>query len=204
MRRNEDGNLVIEASIVLTLTGVFIVVLINLGLILYQRALADVAANDAATRVAHVYAFTHRDPFYAYLNETEFRKTDLYRYVGNIFTNNLDNTSSRKAEWFGYYRLRKGAVLQTEPTVTAEVIGKPGVLLTKQVVVTIEVDYSIPFTVIWGGNNRTTYTAVGKADCFDIIDYINMVDMAVDFVDDLTKQFKFFGQFNKILSFFTG
>jgi hypothetical protein len=204
MRRKVDGNLVIEASIVLTLTGVFIVVLINLGLIIYQRALADVAANDAATQVAHVYAFKHRDPFYAYLDESEFYKTDLYRYVGNIFTGNLDNASIRKAQWFGMYRLRKGALLRTEPTVTAEVIRKPQAFLINQVVVTVEVEYNIPFTIIWGGNNRATYTAVGRADCFDIIDYINMIDMTIDFLDDIAKELKFFEQFNKILSLFTG
>jgi hypothetical protein len=203
MNKNESGNIIIEASIVMTIAGVFILVLINLGMILYQRVLVDTVANDAATQVAHVYALTYRDPFYGYIDESEFYKTELYRYVTNVFTKDLDEKNSRKAEWYGLYRLKKGEVWKgTNPRVKAEIIRKPGTLIQHQVVVTVEATYKIPFTIFWGGENSAEYKAIGKADCIDLLDYFNTVDIVNDFAEDHTKELEFVRKIKKFIDFY--
>ena len=62
MIKNEKGEVVVEASIVLTITVVFITVLIYLGFYIYQYTNMQVVANEAATNVAQVYSSEYKDP----------------------------------------------------------------------------------------------------------------------------------------------
>jgi len=202
MLRKENGNLVIEASLVMTLAGIFIVVLVYLGLIVYQRTIVSTVANDSATQIAQIYALSYRDPFLGYIDEGEFYNTELYRYVENLFDNRIDDINSRKAEWFAYYRLKKAEILKgTNPKVSAEIIKKPGTLIQHQVVVTIEATYKIPLTSVWGGDNGATFKATGRADCFDILDYCNTVGLGVDFIDAQTKDLDFLKNLKKLIEF---
>lgn len=198
---NEKGNVVIEASIVLTITVVMIAVLINLGIMLYNKNLMDTIATETAVDVANVYASTYRDPMYGYMDESEFYKTDLYRYVANIFVSTHDNAAERKATWYSLYSLKKRQLSKIEdPKINVEVIKKPGTLIQHQIVVEIEAEYAMPLTAIWGGNNKTVYKAVGKADCIDLLDYFNTVGTVKETV--LAKLDKFLDHFIKLVSIF--
>lgn len=198
---NERGNVVIEASITMTIAVVMVAVLIQLGLFMYQKNLMDTVATETAVRVANVYGLTYRDPIYGYIDKSEFYNTDLYRYVANMFTSSHDETVERKATWYSLYRLKKGELTKFENLkVNVEVIQKPETLIQHQIVVTIETDIQIPLTSIWGGDNSRTYVAVGKADCIDLLDYFNTVGTVKDTVMD--KVDKFFDHLSKFLSIF--
>ena len=93
MIKDEKGEVVVEASIILTLTVVFITVLIYLGFYIYHYTHMQVVANQAATNVAQIYSSEYKDPIYGYISETEFYKTDLYRNLTNVFTDSLDKAN---------------------------------------------------------------------------------------------------------------
>lgn len=177
MIKNEKGEVVVEASIVLTITIVFITVLIYLGLYIYQYTNMQVVANEAATNVAQVYASEYKDPIYGYISESEFYKTDLYRNLTNIFTKSLDETNKQKAEWFAQYRLKKGSMLKdTEPKVVVDVVQKPGKIIQKQIVVTVSQKMELPLSGVWGSDSNSVVTVEGRADCLDLLEYFNLVD----------------------------
>ena len=186
MMKNEKGEVVVEASIVLTITIVFITVLIYLGFFIYQYTNLQVVANHTATSVAQVYASECKDPIYGYISESEFFKTDLYRNLTNIFTKALDETNKRKAEWLSIYRLKKGSMLKfDDPQIEVDIEQKPGKIIQKQVVITIKQKMNLPLSSLWGSNSDSYVTVVGRADCLDLLEYFNMVDTVNGLVDEV-------------------
>ena len=199
--QNEKGNVIIEASIVMTIAVVMVAVLINLGIMLYNRNLMDSVATETAINVANVYSSTYRDPLYGYMDDSEFYKTELYRYVSNFVFSSQDESAERKATWFTLYSLKKRSLSEIkDPKVEVEVIHKPGTIIQHQMVVKIEAKYEMPLTAIWGGDNKTTYVAEGRADCIDLLDYFNTVGTVKEivlskvdnFLDHLIKFIKIF------------
>lgn len=183
LKKSEKGNVMIEASIVLSITIVFITALIYLGMYIYHQTNMQVIANETASNIAQVYASTYKDPIYGYVSESEFYKTNLYRNLTNIFTKTLDNTNKKKGEWFAYYRLKKWQMLKnTTPNVEVDITHKKGTLVRQQVIVKIKDTISIPLTRVWGGTSKATVEVEGRADCLDLVDYINLVDTACDWV----------------------
>lgn len=199
--RDENGNVVIEASIVMTIVVVMVAVLINLGIMLYNRNLMGTVATDVAVDVANVYSSTYRDPIYGYMDDSEFYKTELYRYVTNIVTSSHDETAERKATWYAMYSLKKHEISKIEnPKVDVRIVKKPGTMIQHQVVVTIEAKYDAPITAIWGGDNKAKYIVEGHADCIDLLDYFSTVGTVKETV--VSKLDKFLESITKIIGFF--
>ena len=203
MIKNEKGEVVVEASIVLTITIVFITVLIYLGFYIYQYTNLQVVANHTATNVAQVYASEYKDPVYGYISESEFYKTNLYRNLTNIFTKSLDETNEKKAEWFSLYRLKKASMIKTsEPKVEVDIVQKPGKIIQKQIVVTIKQEMSLPLSSFWGSKSKSTVTVVGRADCLDLLEYFNMVDTVNGIYEKFDEKFDVIGAIDKWITFY--
>lgn len=201
LHKEKSGNLVIEASFVLTFTLVMIVVLINLGFILYEQTLIDATAQETATEIANVYSSLCRDPEIGFVNDSNFYKTNLYRYVTNFFSSSQDNKAIQKGKWFALYKIKKGNLIKDEPKdIVVDIQKRPGTLLVNQVVVTITSEYEIPLTKIWGGNNTMLFTATAKANCIDLLDYFGTVSMVED--DIIKKLDKFTERFTKFINAF--
>lgn len=201
IHKEKSGNLIIEASFVLTITVVMIAVLINMGFMLYEKTLIEVTANETATEIANVYSSLCRDPEIGYVNDSNFYKTNLYRYVTNYFTSSQDDKAIKKGKWFALYKIRKGNLIKDEPKdIDVKIERRPGSLLMNQVVVTITSEYEIPLTKIWGGKNKMTFTATAKANCIDLLDYFGTVSMVED--DIIKKLDKFTERFTKFINTF--
>lgn len=199
--KDETGNVVIEASIVMTIAVVMIAVLINLGIMLYNRNLMETVATNVAFDVANVYSSTYRDPMYGYMDDGEFYKTELYRNLANVFTSSHDETAERKATWYALYSLKKHEMSEIQDVdIDVRIDTKPGTMIRRQVVVTIKARFEAPFTAVWGGNNEVTYTVEGRADCIDLLDYFNTVGTVKDTV--LSKLDKLLENINKVIGIF--
>mgnify|MGYP003304483977 CR=1 FL=1 len=133
-------------------------------------------------------------------NNSNFYKTNLYRYVTNFFTSSQDDKARHKGEWFAKYKIEKSNMIKDEPKVYVDVRRRPGSLLVNQVVVTITSKYEIPLTRVWGGNNKMVFTAIGKANCIDLLDYMGTVSMVED--DFIKKLDKFTEKFTKFVNTF--
>lgn len=181
MRKDENGELVIEASIVISLALAVITALIYLGFTVLQQTSMQVIANETATNVAQIYAAEYKDPVYGYISESEFYKTKLYRNLTNAFTKSLDKVNQKKGEWYSIYRIKKTQLMNyEEPEIDVAIESKPGKIMQKQVVVTITYEISNPFALFWGSNLKAEQTVQGRSDCMDLIDYINFIDTASD------------------------
>lgn len=200
--KDESGNVVIEASIVMTIAVVMVAVLLNLGILLYNRNLMETMAMQAATDVANVYSTTFRDPMYGYIDDSEFFKKNLYRHIADVFTSSHENATERKTEWFALYSLKKNEVSRIKDltVVDVDVVRKPGTVLQRQVVIKLKGTFDAPLTAIWGGNNKATYIVEGRADCIDLLDYFSSVSTMKDCV--LSKVDKFTKDISKIIGIF--
>lgn len=200
--KDESANAVIEASFVMSIAVVMIAVLINLGFILYEHTLLESTANKTASNIANVYSSICRDPEIGYVNDSNFYKTNLYRYVSNFFTSSLDDSSVRKGNWYALYTIKKNNMIKQsdKSEVNVEVKRRNGSILINQVVVNIQCEYAIPLTRIWGGNNKMTFSATGRANCIDLLDYFDTVMMVED--DVIKKLDKFTSTFTKFVNTF--
>ena len=199
--KDEKGNVVIEASIVMTITVVMIAVLINLGIKLYNRNLMEAVAADTAVNLANVYSSTYRDPIYGYMDDSEFHKTELYRHVANALTASYDEKVERKGTWFYQYSLKKNSITKLDASnVEVDIVHKPGTLMQRQILVKLTVKEEAPLAAIWGGNNTATYTVEGRADCVDLLDYFNTIGTVKDCIT--SKLDKLVGTLTDIIEMF--
>lgn len=179
--KDQDGNVIIEASFVMTFAVVLIAVLINIGLILYEQTLLEATANDTAAKVANVYASLCREPEFGYVSDSNFYKMNLYRYLKNFFNSSLDSVSENRGVWYSLYRVKKYKLMKdSQPNFVVDVKGRKGSILLNQVEVSVESRFQIPLTAIWGGDNETVFRAVARANCIDLLDYFDTVMMIED------------------------
>ena len=147
-------------------------------MILYQRSLVSIMANQTASSIAQLYGNSIKDPFTGYVDSDGAYQNITY---GNLKTDAYMQVMERKANAFAFYRLKSSKILPAEnTTVDVDVVKKPNSLLKSQVVVTVTDKYKIPLVSMFGVDNVVTFTSEGRADCVDILEYINGVEAIGD------------------------
>lgn len=149
-----------------------------IGMVLYQNTLSSVMANQTAKSVSQAYSNTIKDPFTGYVDVDKV-------YQDITYTNMKDDAHidylQQKANLYAKYRLKSSSVLLAKTSsVEVEIVKKPNELLKSQIVVTIKDTYDVPLSGLFGVNNGLDFTVTGRADCVDILDYINGVDAVGD------------------------
>lgn len=181
--REENGEMIIEASIIMPLVLIVYGVMLFLALLMYQKIVVTVSANESANAVAAVYSSPYKDPEIGYVGPQELSERDfLYR---EIFTlSSLQTGSQRKAEWYTYYLLSKRRLLKADDVkVSAEIKRESGTIMQKNVCITVTEKYKIPLVGILGIDNEVAFTSTSAAQCQDFISYINMTDFAWEQID---------------------
>ncbi len=178
-KSNERGEVVIEASIVVTLVVILISIMVYLGLVMYQRTLVTVMANQTASNIAQVYSNNLKDPFTGYINSEHMYQTVTFN---TMKTDAYRDVIKQKAAAFASYRLASSSILTSEgTTVDIDIITKPGEILKCQVVVTVTDTFDIPLLGAMGiDNDSLKFSAMGRADCIDILEYVNGVEAIGD------------------------
>lgn len=172
--KKNRGELVVEASIVVTIVGLFITILLYAGMMLYQKTLVSTLANQTAASIAQVYSNSIKDPFTGYVDPDKVYQSITYSNMkDDAYLEVLEN----KADVFAKYRLKSSRILATgNPTVEVEIVKKPNELLKSQIVVTIHDQYDMPLVAFFGANSVVDFSASGRADCVDILEYINGIE----------------------------
>lgn len=178
-RRNEKGEVVVEATIIVTLVVMLITLMLYVGMILYQKTLISVMANQTASNIAQVYSNNLKDPFTGYVDPDKVYQSITY---SNLKTDAYMDVLNQKANVLGQYRLKSSRILTTgATTVDVEIVKKPNELLKSQIVVTIHDKYDIPLVNMFGINSGLVeFSATGRADCVDVLEYINGVEAIGD------------------------
>lgn len=171
-RKTESGEMVVEASIVVTIVVVFVAVFVYLGMILYQRTMLSVVANQTAENIAEVYSNNIKDPFTGFLDEDELYQTVTYN---NIKDDAYIEVVKKKATTLAKYRLESYRILgnDEDPEVEVQLVRKPNEILKSQIVVSIKDAYELPFVGFFNAIGLFDMSVTGRADCVDILEYIN-------------------------------
>ncbi len=176
--KDENGEVVVEASLVVTLVVIFISVMFYIGMILYQQSLVSIMANKTASDIAQVYSNNLKDPFTGYVDPDSVYQSVTY---SNMKTDAYMDLITQKANTLAFYRLKSARILTTgETSVDVQIVQKPNDLLKSQVVVTVHDKYELPLVSFFGVNNILTFSAIGRADCVDILEYLNGVEAVGD------------------------
>lgn len=176
--KKENGEVVVEASIVVTIVVIFISVMFYIGMILYQQSLVSIIANRTASDIAQVYSNNLKDPFTGYVDSDRVYQSITY---SNMKTDAYADVIAQKAHSLGLYRMKSSAILNTgETTVEVQLVKKQNELLKSQIIVTVHDKYELPLVSIFGVDNKLTFSASGRADCVDILEYINGVEAIGD------------------------
>ena len=169
-RKNEDGVVVVEALIVVTIVMMFITVMLYLGMFLYQQSVVNIMANQTASSIAQIYGNTLRDPFTGYVNADGTDESVTYT---NLRNQAYYDVIKQKADAFALYRLRASRILNTGTTdVDVQIVPKTNELLKEQIVVTVRQSYPVSLVSFFGiRDNKLTFEGTGRADCVDLLDY---------------------------------
>lgn len=176
--KRENGEVVVEATLVVTLVVVFVTSMLYIGMILYQKTLVSIMANQTAANIAQVYANNLKDPFTGYIDAEKVYQSITYT---NMKDDAYIDVLEQKANVFAKYRLKSGKILASGVTdVEVQIVKKPHEILKSQIVVTIHDQYDMPLVGMFDTNGLVDFTASGRADCVDILEYINGVEAVGD------------------------
>ena len=179
--KRKSGEVVIEASLIVTIVIIFISILVYIGMVLYQQSLVSIMANQTASNIAQVYSNSIKDPFTGYVDSDSVYQSITYTSMKNDAYVDVLN---QKADALAHYRLKSSRILNDgAPEVQVDIVKKPKELLKSQIVVTIKDKYDLPLVSFFGVSNTVEFTATGKADCVDIIEYMNGVEAIGDPTD---------------------
>lgn len=171
--KRENGELVVEASIIVTLVVIFMTIMLYVTMVLYQQTLVSVMARQTASNIAQVYSNSIRDPFTGYIDSDKVYQSATY---DDMKTDAYLDAIEQKANVFAKYRLQSSRILPAESTsVEVEIAKKPNELLKSQIIVTIHQSYRIPLIGLFTKDKPVEFAASGRADCVDLLEYLNGV-----------------------------
>ena len=179
-RKNENGEVVVEASIIVTVVFLFITLMLYISMVIYQQSLVSVMANQTASNLAQVYSNTIKDPFTGYIDADSVYQSVTY---SNMKTDAYLDVINKKANAFANYRLKSSDVIEGKSTsVDVDLVKKPNELLKSQIVVTIRDSFDVPLLSVFDENTNSLLevSATGRADCVDILEYLNGVEAIGD------------------------
>lgn len=171
---DENGNSVIEATVVTTIVIFMIFILMIMGFLFYQEALVQTVANEAATSIARTYSYERKDPVTGYIGVDELADQG---WSGSLYW--LSDLSGKKAKEETEAKnvakkLMDKRRLMACQTYECEVeIGKSDVTwFQDEITVTITETYSVPFVRLLGvSSDKSVITrkSMGRALCYDVI-----------------------------------
>lgn len=177
MKRDEQGEIMLESMLALLVTLFVLFFLISLGFLYYQQWMVQTAAEDAANKIAETYSCTATDPIIGYTDVRRICDRKLYRYMAN--KESIKNKNKKMARQFAVYRLKKGSLARqkAEPDIKVEV--KDDNLARRHITVEITCRYEIflgDFLEIFQIKKTRMFKGYGQAECLDLIDYVNTTD----------------------------
>lgn len=168
--KRQSGEVVVEASIVVTLVFIVISIMFYIGMVLYQRTAISTVANRTATNISQVYSNTLRDPFTGYIDPDNAYQSVTY---SNMKTDAYIDTIEQKGIAFAKYRLKRSQIIPAvDRNVEVQVVNKPNEILKGQIVVTITDTYDVPLMNFFGIDGELSFSASGRADCVDYLEYL--------------------------------
>ena len=175
----EDGEIMLEAILVVIPTLFVMIFLLSLGFLLYQKWNIQYIADEVASKVAARYEYVDEELPEGEIHLKDAQKTVLYKYL--FHADDFEKKSRAKAEKYGKLLSQKiGYGIGTGDEII-ELQVEEDSLARRHIRVTITGTYRIPFSEgleIFGIEGTRVYTAISYAECVDVSDYMNTVVFA--------------------------
>lgn len=186
----ESGEIVIEATFVVTICIFAIFAMISMGMYLYQQAVVQVAAEQAAADMALVYPHLDKEPAYGYTNYYDFMNDHTYR--NTLTSKEMRGTNADKAAWYAYGLLSRMTLREDEyRNATVHVSIESSGVIERYVVVEISQDYTLPLSGsvfgLFGVPEKLPISASASAKVFDMSDMMSSYNFVMGIADDLTE-----------------
>lgn len=176
--KRENGEVVVEASIIVTLVFIVLSIMFYIGMVLYQQTAISTVANRTATNISQVYSNTLRDPFTGYVDPDNAYQPVTYK---SMKTDAYLDVIEQKGTAFAQYRLKRTQIISAvDRQVEVQVVNKPNEILKAQIVVTITDSYDVPLVGIFNADGKLSFSSTGRADCVDYLEYLLGVEAIAD------------------------
>lgn len=203
INHDSSGEVMLESLIVYTVTIFLLFLILAIFSVLYQGWNIQTIANETASKAAQTYKLTAADFSTGDIQKGEITKIREYRYLYK--SENLVNDVSEKIKNYATTRLSNTTYAQkvNEPEINVEVVHDA--LARRHLELTIKGEYTVPFGQVFsyfGIQNTTVYEKTARADCVDMIDYINTTDFVAQKSSLSGFDSSFVKMINKTLSLF--
>ncbi len=185
-RKKNRGSITVEASIIVPLVILSIAAAIYIGLLLYQRALVQSAAEQAAEAGAMAWINGTVELRTGKPEEDSFEEFELYRRL-------FDSEKQSRLESIKQYALAAAGRHELVKAVntSAEAVIKDYVVCRK-IEVTIRKEYSLPFgrfLKLFGGSDTIEMTVKAVSAIDEPVELIRTTDFIIDIEKKLENQF---------------
>ena len=175
-----EGAVMLEALIVYPVTLFLLFFVLSIFSVLYQDWNVQTIANETAARIAQTYKYAGADAVTGYVDVSEIKKTNPYRYAPSLLAGQKKDAEVLvKAKNYAKARLSRTTFTQSVSEPIVDVSIESAMVSRKYMVVTIESSYKVPFGEAldyFGLKGTVTYAATGYAECLDLSDYVTMSD----------------------------
>lgn len=172
----ENGEIMIEAILVMIPTLFVMIFLLSLGFLLYQQWNIQYIADEVASKVAVGYEYADEEIQTGKISLEKAQQTILYKY---LFSNDeMEEANAKKAYNYGTLLSSKTSYGNGSGDETIELETIEDSLARRHICVTVTGTYRIPFAEgleIFGIEGTRTISAVSYAECVDLTDYMNTV-----------------------------
>lgn len=175
--KSEKGEFTVEASIVFTISFMALILIMYVGIVMYQHVHLQSATDRIASRGAMMYATRTTDMGNGYKSKDAFWDSDPYRY---IYDGSYKKTAEQEIERALNEALGNGNVITSNSNDGANAKVKLG-LFSRKVEVTGNRSFNVPFVSDFDLDNSFFNLDVKSvAYIMDVPETIRNVDYVVD------------------------
>lgn len=175
----ERGEIMVESTIIVTLTLMILVWLLALGFLHYQRYVATVVTNDAAVKIAATYNNPTSDIIMGYVTTEDLRDRPLYRHFTDASKGKLYRDNQSRTEAYVKYMLDRTNFMGVVKDVDVKMTLVNDGMGRQHVEVVTRCAFNTPFAGLldyFGMGEVATYESTASAECTDMADYVAWVD----------------------------
>lgn len=177
--KNEKGEFTVEATIVFTISFMAIIVIMYIGIVMYQHVHLQSVTDRIASRAAMMYATRTTSMKDGYKSKDSFWESDPYRYI-------LDGSYKKTAE--GVIQSELNSALGEGNVITTDGRDKANAKVnlswfSRKVEITGERKFNVPFISVFDiDNSFFDLNVKSTAYIMDMPETIRNVDYAVDLI----------------------
>lgn len=177
--KSEKGEFTVEATIVFTISFMALIIIMYVGIVMYQHVHLQSATDRIASRGAMMYATRTTDMETGYKSKESFWNSDPYRYISD---GSYKNTAEKEIEKALNTALGNGNVIASNTSDGSDAMVKLG-MFSRRVEVTGNRSFNVPFVSVFEVDNSFFNLNVkSTAYIMDMPETIRNVDFAVDLI----------------------